>query len=90
MSRSHRKTYITWCNGSNKEDKRIANKRFRRRNKCSVRRLSYDECCDLLYKLREISNTYNFTTDGLAYYISKKDIKFVNDVQKLWRKIITK
>ena len=65
MSRSKRKPYITWCNGSNKKDKIAANRIFRRINKIFVKK----DPDKVKYRLREVSDTYSFATDGLAYYL---------------------
>lgn len=63
MSRSKRKPYMTWC--SNKKDKVAANRIFRRINKILLKK----DPDKIKYRLREVSNTYNFATDGLAYYL---------------------
>ena len=65
MSRSKRKPYITWCNGSNKKDKIVANRIFRRINKILMKK----DPDKVKYRLREVSDTYSFATDGLAYYL---------------------
>lgn len=69
MSRSRKyHPFITWCPGSNKKDKILANRRFRRLSKTMIHRYKNPP-----HKLREVSNVYNFNTDGLAFYWSKKD-----------------
>ena len=65
MSRSFRKTPIcgfTTAN-SNKEDKRLANRRFRRasRNRIKSNREPF-------YRLREVCNVWDFAKDGKMYY----------------------
>ena len=78
MSRSHKyHTFATICGGSNKKDKRLANRRFRRINNLAVKH-NLDK---LLYKLKECSNTWNFRTDGLAYYQDPKEWKRF----RMWR-----
>lgn len=73
MSRSKRKPYTTWCGGSNKKDKIAANRIFRRINKILLKK----DPDKIKYRLREVSNTCNFTTDGLAYY-------FKNNIDDSW------
>lgn len=68
--------FATLCKGRNKKDKRIANRKFRRINNIAVK-YNLDK---LLYKLREVSNTYNFPTDGLAYYQNPKEWKRWRDM----------
>ena len=69
MSRSHKyHTFATICRGRNKKDKRIANRKFRRHNNLAIKH-NLDK---LLYKLRECSDTWDFPTDGLAYYQNPK------------------
>ena len=77
MSRSKRKPYITWCGGSNKKDKITANRIFRRINKILLKK----DPDKIKYRLREVSDTYNFTTDGLAYYV-KSNIAWYNKIQR--------
>lgn len=67
MSRSKRKPYITCCEGSNKKDKIAANRIFRRINKIFLKK----DPDKVKYRLREVSDTYSFATDGLAYYVQK-------------------
>ena len=72
MSRSRKyHTFTTWCGGSNRKDKRLANRRFRRINNLAIKH-NFDK---ILYKLRECSNVWTFNTDGLAHYISPKVYK---------------
>ena len=63
MSRSKRKPYMTWC--SNKKDKIAANRIFRRINKILLKK----DPDKIKYRLREVSDTYSFATNGLAYYV---------------------
>lgn len=72
MSRSHKyHTFATICRGRNKKDKRIANRKFRRHNNLAIKH-NLDK---LLYKLRECSDTWDFPTDGLAYYQNPKRLR---------------
>ena len=73
MSRSY-KHYpaMTVCDGSNKEDKRVANKRFRKISKDNMR------CGKIpLQDINECSDTWDFTTDGLTYYDKDIDKKYL-------------
>lgn len=80
MSRSHKyHTFATICRGRNKKDKRIANRKFRRINNLAIK-YNLDK---LLYRLRECSDTWNFPTDGLAYYQDPKKWKRF----RMWRDI---
>lgn len=80
MSRSHKyHTFATICRGRNKKDKRIANRKFRRINNLAVKH-NLDK---LLYRLKECSDTWNFPTDGLAYYQNPKEWKRF----RMWRDI---
>lgn len=67
MSKSYRKTpcFKVASNISNKEDKRQANRAFRRVNKAL---LNIGEEPDKL--IREVSNVWCFCSDGLARYHS--------------------
>jgi len=66
MSRSRKKhSFTTFCGGSNKVDKQIANRKFRRRTKSALSNENYDE---VPMNMKEVSDTWDFTTDGLAYY----------------------
>ena len=64
MSRSRRKPFVTWTNGSNKEDKRQANRKFRRATHNTLKCFAEEDIIKFLCKLREISNVYSFNTDG--------------------------
>lgn len=68
MSRSRKKNpFRCVCHYiSNKKDKRMANRLFRR---ISKNRLKLGK--DPLYSLNECSNPYIFTSDGLAFYFPK-------------------
>ena len=74
MSRSKAKhTKISWiCYFSNKKDKRIANRLFRRLSKSKLKQGK-----DPLYRLRECSDTYNFDSDGLPHWINGLDEKYL-------------
>ena len=69
MSRSYKKHPFTTfaCHVSNKLDKSIANRLFRR---ISKKKLKQGE--EPLHSLKEISDTWNFDSDGLAYYHPKE------------------
>lgn len=65
MSRSYKKTPICGLTTakSDKEDKRLANRLFRRasRNRIKSNR-------ELFYRLREVCNVWDFAKDGKIYY----------------------
>lgn len=95
MSRSHKyHTFGTICKGRNKKDKRIANRRFRRHNNLAIKH-NIDR---LLYRLRECSNVWDFSTDGLAYYQDPKKLKRFRmwrdisdeELKEMYRKLISK
>jgi hypothetical protein len=83
MSRSRKKPYDCYvCYFSNKKDKQIANRKFRRINKIYVK-VNPDK---LKYHLKEVSDTYDFASDGLAswmgdnprfYFITKDGKKYI-------------
>lgn len=52
---------------SNKKDKVIANRLFRR-----ISRLKLKKGEEPLNSIREVSDTWNFDSDGLAYYFPKQ------------------
>jgi hypothetical protein len=65
MSRSFRKTKIfgiTTCE-SEKKDKRIANRKFRRKSKAAVK-----EGAEPPHDLAEVSSTWDFGKDGKMYW----------------------
>ena len=57
---------IKFCGNSDKKDKRIANRKFRRKSKTKL--LELDET-KLPVNIKDVSNTWNFSSDGLAYYV---------------------
>lgn len=74
MSRSKAKhPKISWvCYFSNKKDKRIANRLFRRISKFLMRQNK-----EPLHSLKECSNTYNFDSDGLPHWENNLDKKYL-------------
>lgn len=65
MGKSKRKPYGAYVYYfSNKKDKRIANKRFRRHNKQALLKGE-----DIYYRLRECSDVWSFSSDGLVHYL---------------------
>lgn len=78
MSRSYKKhpSINCVCYSSNKKDKRIANRRLRRFNKQVIQSLSngrtyLEDETEYFKILREVSNTYNFASDGLSRIINE-------------------
>lgn len=65
MSRSYKKTPITSFTTakSDKEDKKLANRLFRR---ASRNRIKSD--CEPFYRLREVCDVWDFAKDGKMYY----------------------
>ena len=95
MSRSHKyHTFGTMCRGRNKKNKRLANRKFRRVNNLAIKH-NLDK---LLYKLKECSDTWNFPTDGLAYYQNPKEWKRFRrwrevsdeELKEMYRKLMSK
>ena len=74
MSRSRKKTPVHGITtaASEKEDKRDANRKFRRKTKQQV-----DKCEENLSELREISNIWSFGKDGKVYRddLSEKEMR---------------
>ena len=55
---------------SDKKDKTIANKKFRRASNIDAHLSAINEEDMFRYNdLKDISNTYDFSSDGLAYYV---------------------
>lgn len=66
--------HITWCGKSNKKDKRIANRKFRRKENVETRQSMINQEDMFNTKdLKDVSNTYDFSSDGLAHYFNFKD-----------------
>lgn len=85
MSRSYKyHSYAKMCADSNKKAKITANKKFRRESKALIKQ---DK--EPLHDLDEVSDTWDFPSDGLAYYIDKKDIKW-GDPDEIYRKTLQK
>jgi len=65
MSRSYRKTPIVGiAGGSEKEDKRMANQKFRKKSKQSIIKENIDK---LPYKMEEIQDIWSMSKDGKIY-----------------------
>ena len=71
MSRSNKRTPITGncCGDSEKNDKRIANRRLRRIVKSLIAK-----GIEFLPVLRDVSNVYTFNKDGKHYWKKDQDI----------------
>lgn len=69
-------TFIKLCGGSNKKDKIIANRKFRRYNRMN---LLDPENSNLLYDMNEVSDPWAFSSDGLAYYINLNRCKYSSE-----------
>lgn len=69
MSKSIRKhPYIKHSGKSDKESKRLAHKRFRARERSCLNQLDFIEVFPKF--MREVSDTWSFPSDGLAYYVA--------------------
>lgn len=82
MGKSKRKPYASVTGQeSNKYDKRLANRRFRRHNKNAI--LSGKE---VFYRLRECSDVWNFNSDGLDDYIPggswEQNENYIKEIQR--------
>jgi hypothetical protein len=67
MSRSHKKhSAAKICGRSDKKDKRFANRRFRKMTRQLLRELETER---LPQSMREVSNAYTFSSDGLAMWM---------------------
>jgi len=82
MSRSYKHSpFMNWCGGSNKKDRSLANRKFRRKTKIDI--------FNPPISLREVSDTWNFTSDGLAHFIWRSlspDPEDKDDVKRWMRK----
>lgn len=89
MSRSYKKPYASWvCYFSNKKDKRIANRLFRRLNKVLLK-IDPER---LKHRVREVRDTYDFASDGLAHYVGDSRLAKSDDPKdkELYRKWLQK
>ncbi len=82
MSRSIRNKHdkygvnLKMCSDSNKKDKRLANRKFRRIEAKEAREtLIQEEDKFTVNDINEVSNTWDFSSDGLAYYVKLNDTK---------------
>ena len=90
MSRSIRNRHnksgvnIKFGGSSDKQDKRIANRKFRRHETLEEKEtlLALDDMFKTT-NIKDVSNTWNFRSDGLAYYTSL-------DCDNKWRSAIPK
>lgn len=73
MSRSRKKTPIFGVanrKNSEKEDKVIANKKFRRKSRMKI----FHNKEDIPLRVREVSDVWSWSHDGMFYYQSAKDV----------------
>jgi hypothetical protein len=62
MSRSYKKTPISgWCGGSEKEDKQIANRKFRKREHQAIQSHQLER---LPHDANDVSNVWSMAKDG--------------------------
>jgi hypothetical protein len=64
---------------SDKKDKRLANRAFRRLSKIRVQKviMSDEDEVSIPVDMDEVSNVYSFSSDGGAYYREDLDEKFM-------------
>ena len=79
MSRSYKKTPICGLTTakSEKEDKRLANRRFRRASRNLVKSNR-----EPFYRLREVCNVWDFAKDGKMYYDKEAVKKYPKALRK--------
>lgn len=82
MSRSirnrHEKNgvYLKWCGKSDKKDKIIANRKFRRQETKEARKtLIEGEDQFKTTDIKDVSNNWNFSSDGGANYVGFDEVK---------------
>ena len=82
MSRSirnrHEKNgvYLKWCGKSDKKDKTIANRKFRRQETKEAREtLIEGEDKFKTTDIKDVSNNYDFSSDGGANYVGFDEVK---------------
>lgn len=68
MSRSTRRPYTKYSSGSNKEDKRKANRLFRRASKIMLCVDNEQDIRNIPNKVREVRNRWDFALDKPKYY----------------------
>lgn len=73
MGKSYKKhPCIKWTGNSNKQDKRRANRKFRRLSKYLIKKGKEPK-----HLLKEVSNPWSFAGDGLARWINNLNVKFL-------------
>jgi hypothetical protein len=77
------------CGRSDKRDKRIANRKFRRLTRDLLHVLDIDR---LPVSLKEVSDTYNFPSDGLAFWMPCPGPDHPNPYwnEEAWKKMMRK
>ena len=73
MSKSRRKhPYIKFSGRSDKDSKVFAHRKFRARERACLHRLEILNPFSEVFPeyMREVSDTWSFPSDGLAYYVS--------------------
>lgn len=90
MSRSHKKhSAAKICGRSDKKDKRFANRRFRKLTKQLLREMETER---LPQSMREVSTTYDFSSDGLAIWMPCPGPDHPNPwwTEEAWKKMMRK
>lgn len=69
---------------SDKKSKRIANRKFRRKETLEEKNTLINQEDEFITKdIKEVSNTWDFSSDGLAYYMKfNKKTKYRNEIPK--------
>jgi hypothetical protein len=69
-----------WGGDSDKKDKRVANRKFRRQSKMHAKLSAlFEDDKFKYYHIRDVSDTWNFCSDGLAHYFSINNSKYTKE-----------
>lgn len=83
MSRSVRKPYTKYSSGSNKEDKRKANRLFRRISKIILSIDNEQDFNNIPNNVKEVRDRWNFALDKPKYYSKYKNNKMSSRINYL-------
>ena len=90
MSRSRKKhSAAKICGRSNKRSKQMANRKFRHKEQLSLLMEKYERIPE---HIREVSDVYNFSSDGLAYWMDMPIEDYFTRYWNLeaWKKMMRK
>lgn len=84
MSRSYRKTSIVGVayGASEKQDKRFANRKLRRKIKSSFQKDDFYDENYICPEMREVSDTWGMSKDGKYYFDENKNSTFKKMMRK--------